>query len=194
MTLPKSEPAIDLFDILFYLPKDSSKAKPVWGPYDSISILRVWEAVLTILKSAHQINLFDIVLSPKGTSESRTQMGLIWQSFNFIVFENLFYDFQNLILKSVFLKSWTCFIPRRDSERAELKFCPFDSLLILLGLFWVTVFTLSKSVSEIWFFEMLNLFYEAKGRCDRWTQLDPFDVFPFYFVWERCLTLSVYIQ
>ena len=107
-----------VFLISCFIPRKTLRKQSPYGVHMTVfPFYCVSEAVLTILKSEHEINLFDIVLSPKGTSESRTQMGSIWQSFNFIVFENLFYDFQNPKLKSVFLKSWTCFIPRRDSAR-----------------------------------------------------------------------------
>ena len=69
---------------------------------------------------------------PKGLQKQNWRWS-IWCSFHFIVFEKRFWHFQSPNFQVAFLKSWKCFIPRRDCE-SRTECGPFDILSILLCL------------------------------------------------------------
>ena len=70
-------------------------------------------------------------LSPRGTLRSRTQWGP-FDSFHFIVSEKGCLDLYFQWRQSAFLKSWKCFIPRRDSAEQSPKGVQLFLLYILL--------------------------------------------------------------
>ena len=89
-------------------------------------------------------------------------MGSIWYSFHFIVCREGCLTLSIYWRKFVVLKSWFCFIPRRDSAKQipkEVQLFLLVSYFVLGNVYWTfnlqTVFFL---------FETLRMFYPPKGR------------------------------
>ena len=72
------------------------------------------------------------VLSPGGTLRSRARKGSNCFYFTFYWCRKRYWGFQNPHLKSAFLKTWKCFIPRRDSAEQSPKGVQLFLLYILL--------------------------------------------------------------
>ena len=73
--------------------------------------------------------------------------------------------FQNPNFQAAFLKSWKCFIPRRDSAKAE----PNGVHLIFFPFYWVKerVLTLSKSHLSGGIFEILKMFIPRRDSAEQ---------------------------
>ena len=73
-------------------------------------------------------------LSPEGTLRKQWPMGSILILSILLWSEKGIWHFQNPHFQAAFLKSWKCFIPRRDSAKAETNGVHFDSFHFNCGL------------------------------------------------------------
>ena len=87
---------------------------------------------------------------------------------------------------------YLCFIARRDSARQipkEVQLFLLMSYFVLGNVHWT--FNLQ---TEIRLFRTLKMFYPPKELCKAEPNGVHFILFPFYWVREGCLTLSIYVR
>ena len=149
-----------------------------WETYIGLSIYRAIFCLFGTMKMFYP---------PKGSAKQNL-MGSIWQSFHFILLEKRFWHFQIPDPPSAFLKSWNCFIHRRDYAKADFVWGPFDSLSILFGQgkgFWT--FRFRGRNPPFWNLENV---LSPEGTATAEPKVVHLTVFAFYFVWETVMTLS----
>ena len=108
---------------------------------------------------------------PKGLCKAEPN-GVHFDSFHFIVSREGCWHFQIYRGWEAFLKSWKCFIPRRDSaKQSPMGSIWYSSILLCL----------EKGVGTFKFagvrglFEILKMFYPPKGLCEAEPEWGPFD-------------------
>ena len=156
---------------------------------------------MTLSKSEYSIGLFETLkmfYPPKGLRKQNRRSSNCFY-FTFYCVQERVFDVSKSAFSQAFLKNWKCFIPRRDSAKAEPEGGPIVFTYVLLcsrkgvWIFKIPIFT--------GLFENLKMFYLRMGWMDGMDGMDGWDgiskvSFNFLYIqicWQLRCGLSKYM-